>query len=68
MLISADMEIDRFMVVARSPKDAKDVDSKEWVTAATEGTDGKNIGKNDFSQSQVPGLGLIDSFIAKASQ
>jgi len=68
MLILADMENDCFMVVARSPKDAMDVDSKEWVTATTEGTDGKSIGKNNFAQSQVPGFGLIDSFIAKASQ
>jgi len=41
MLILADMENDCFMVVARSPKDGKDVDSKEWVTTATEGTNGK---------------------------
>ena len=66
MLISADESSDRFMILAVAPKSLKDIDCKAWVTAATEGTDGKGGGKKDSAQFNVPGVGNIDSVMEKA--
>ena len=66
MLISADVDADRFLVVAVAPKGVTDVDCKAWVTHATEGTGGKGGGKKDSAQFNVSGCSHIDSVIAKA--
>jgi alanyl-tRNA synthetase len=68
LLVTADVDEDRFMVIAIAPKDAKDVDCKAWVTAATDGTGGKGGGKKDSAQFQVSGISHVESVLAKASQ
>ena len=55
MLITADSDADKYMVVAGAPK-GLDVDCKAWVTAATEGTGGKGGGKKDMAQFQIMGV------------
>jgi len=67
LLVSADEDSNRFLVCAMAPKGVE-VDCKEWVSAATEGTDGKGGGKKDAAQSTVPDISLIDGVIAKAKQ
>jgi alanyl-tRNA synthetase len=64
MLISADEDSDRFLVMAMAPKGV-DVDCKAWCTAATDGH-GKGGGKKDSSQFTVAGLSLLDSVLEKA--
>uniref|UniRef100_A0A6U3Z9M9 Alanine--tRNA ligase n=1 Tax=Ditylum brightwellii TaxID=49249 RepID=A0A6U3Z9M9_9STRA len=66
LLVSADEDAHRFMVVAFAPKGMKDVDCKAWVAAATEGTGGKGGGKKDSAQSTVTGLEKLDSVLEKA--
>jgi alanyl-tRNA synthetase len=65
MLVSADGDSDRFMVMAAAPKDV-DVDCLAWIKAACEGTDGKGGGKKDAAQFTVPGVGSVESVIEKA--
>lgn len=68
LLVTADEEADRFMVVAAAPKGVKDVDCKAWIAAAVEGLDAKGGGKKDTAQSNVTGVGNIDSVLEKARQ
>ena len=65
LLISADNDTDRFLVMAMAPKGV-DVDCKAWVTAATDGTGGKGGGKKDNAQMTVPGVSHVDGVIEKA--
>mmetsp|Transcript_16885 Transcript_16885/g.34891 ORF Transcript_16885/g.34891 Transcript_16885/m.34891 type:complete len:968 (-) Transcript_16885:289-3192(-) len=65
MLITADVDEDKYMVVTGAPK-GMDVDCKAWATAATEGTGGKGGGKKDLAQFQVPGISSIDSVMEMA--
>jgi alanyl-tRNA synthetase len=65
MLLSGEEESDRFLVYAMAPKGV-DVDCKAWVTAATEGADGKGGGKQDSAQSTVPGISKMDDVLEKA--
>ena len=65
LLVSADEDSDRFLVFAMAPKGV-DVDCKAWVTAAAEGTGGKGGGKKDNAQFTVPGIGSVESVLAKA--
>jgi alanyl-tRNA synthetase len=67
MLISADEDSNRFMVMAMTPKGV-DVDCKAWVTAATEGTDGKGGGKSDTAQFTVPDVSKLEGVMEKAKQ
>ena len=66
MLVSADVDADKFMVVAFAPKGMEDIDCHAWVVAATEGTKGKGGGKADSAQFTVPGVSLIDSVLEEA--
>jgi alanyl-tRNA synthetase len=65
LLVSADDESDRFLVYAMAPKGV-DVDCKAWVTAATEGCDGKGGGKQDSAQSTVPDISKAEGVLEKA--
>ena len=65
MLISADEDSDRFMVMTVAPKEVN-VDCKAWGTAAIEGTDGKGGGKPDSAQFTVTGISNVEGVIAKA--
>mmetsp|Transcript_4063 Transcript_4063/g.8351 ORF Transcript_4063/g.8351 Transcript_4063/m.8351 type:complete len:969 (+) Transcript_4063:85-2991(+) len=65
LMVSADIDADRYMVVAFAPKGV-DVDCKAWVAASTEGTGGKGGGKKDSAQFTVPGVASIDSVLEKA--
>eukprot|EP00934_Nitzschia_sp_Nitz4_P001139 Nitzschia sp. Nitz4//scaffold180_size44305//6788//9765//NITZ4_007233-RA/size44305-snap-gene-0.58-mRNA-1//1//CDS//3329539449//1139//frame0 len=67
MLVSADTDSDRFLVMAMAPKGV-DVDCKAWVAAATEGTGGKGGGKKDSAQSTVPGISSVEGVMEKAKQ
>ena len=64
MIVSADADSDKFMVMASAPKGFKAVDCKKWAEACVEGTDAKGGGM----QYTVEGLSSIDSVIAKAQQ
>lgn len=66
LLLSADTDADKILVAAFAPKDAKDIDCKAWLAAATEGTDGKGGGKKDMAQFNVPGVSNADAILAKA--
>mmetsp|Transcript_25740 Transcript_25740/g.38033 ORF Transcript_25740/g.38033 Transcript_25740/m.38033 type:complete len:998 (+) Transcript_25740:104-3097(+) len=66
LLVSADMENNRFMVCAFSPKQFKEVDCKAWVAAATDGTGAKGGGKKDSAQSTVSGVEKIEQVLEKA--
>jgi alanyl-tRNA synthetase len=66
LLVTADADSDRYMVVAFAPKGMKDVNCKEWVSKATEGTGGKGGGKQDSAQSTVPGMSSIEGVLEKA--
>lgn len=65
MLISADEETDKFMVVAVAPREV-DIDCKAWVASACEGTDAKGGGKVDSAQYTVSGISRIEAVMAKA--
>lgn len=67
MLISADEDSDRFLIMAVAPK-GLDVDCKAWATAATEGTEGKGGGKKDSCQITVPGVSNVEGVIEKANK
>ena len=66
LLVTADKDADRFMVITFSPKQLKSVDCKAWATAATEGTGGKGGGKKDSAQFTVSGLSSIEGVLEKA--
>jgi alanyl-tRNA synthetase len=68
MLVTADEDAGRFMLVACAPKSMNDFDCKAWATAATEGTSAKGGGKMDSAQMQVSDLSIIDGVIEKAKQ
>lgn len=65
LLVSADVEADRFLVAATAPKGV-DVDCKAWVTAATDGTGAKGGGKKDLASMNVGGVSHIDGVLEKA--
>lgn len=67
MIISADDDSDRFLVLAMASKGV-DVDCKAWCTAAIEGTDGKGGGKKDSAQYTVPSISLVDGVLDKAQK
>jgi len=67
MIISADTEANRFLVLAMAAK-GLDVDCKAWCMAVTEGTNGKGGGKKDSAQFTVPDVSLVDSVMEKAKQ
>lgn len=67
MLVSADEASDRFLVVACAPKGFAEVDCKEWILAATEGTGAKGGGKKDNAQYTVSGVRNIDAVLEKAT-
>lgn len=67
MLISADTEANRFLVITFAPKGV-DVDCKAWVAVAIEGTGGKGGGKKDSAQFTVPDVSHIDTVMEKAKQ
>eukprot|EP00978_Attheya_sp_CCMP212_P008675 scaffold20405_cov45-Attheya_sp.AAC.1 len=66
MILTADVDADKFMVVACAPKSLKDVDCKAWVVASTEGTNGKGGGKKDTAQFTIPGVSHMDAVMEKA--
>ena len=69
LIISADMEDDKCLVVAYAPKGmSPSIDCKAWVMATIEGTDGKGGGKEDSANFQVPGAAHADSLFEKAMQ
>jgi alanyl-tRNA synthetase len=66
LIVSADEDADKFMVVAFAPKGMTDIDCNAWVVAATEGTNAKGGGKKDSAQFTVPGVTSIDGVLEKA--
>jgi alanyl-tRNA synthetase len=67
MIISADSDSNRFLVLSMAPKGV-DVDCQAWCVAATEGTDGKGGGKKDSAQYTVPDVSLVDGVVDKAKK
>lgn len=67
IIVSADSDADRFLVLAMAPKGV-DVDCKAWCIAATEGTNGKGGGKKNSAQFTVPDVSQVDSVMEKAKQ
>lgn len=67
LIISADSDADRFLVMAMAPKGV-DVDCKAWCTAAIEGTSGKGGGKKDSAQYTVPNVSQVNNVIEKAKE
>lgn len=67
MLVSADEDGDRFLIMTYAPKGV-DIDCKAWGAAATEGTGGKGGGKKDSAQFTVPGVSNLESCLEKAKQ
>merc|ERR1711935_335921 len=67
MIISADADANRFLVLAMAAK-GLDVDCKAWCLAVTEGTNGKGGGKKDSAQFTVPDVSLVESIMTKAQQ
>lgn len=67
MIISADPNEDRYMVVSFSPKGFNEIDCKLWALSALEGLDAKGGGKSDSAQYTVEGISSIDSVVAKAT-
>lgn len=65
LLVSADEDAGRFLVVAAAAKGC-DVDCKAWGTAAIEGTGGKGGGKKDMAQFNIEGLDKIEGVMEKA--
>lgn len=66
LLVTADPDSDKFMVIAGAPKGVAGLDCKEWAAAAIQGTDGKGGGKPDMAQFQVPGMTSIDTVLLQA--
>jgi alanyl-tRNA synthetase len=67
MLVSADEDSNRFLVMTYAPKGV-DIDCKAWGTAAMEGTEGKGGGKKDSAQFTVPDISKLEGVIEKAKQ
>jgi alanyl-tRNA synthetase len=67
MIISADADSNRFLVLAMAAK-GLDVDCKAWCMAATEGMDAKGGGKKDSAQVTVSDASLVESVMEKAKQ
>jgi alanyl-tRNA synthetase len=65
MILSADLDNDRFMLLAFAPKGVE-VDCKEWVLSSLIGLDAKGGGKNDSAQYTVDGISSIPSVMDKA--
>jgi len=65
LLVFADTDSDRLMVAAVAPKGV-DVDCKEWVSYATDGTGAKGGGKKDSCQMNVQGTGHANGIFEKA--
>jgi alanyl-tRNA synthetase len=68
LMVSADVDTDKFMVITFAPKGMEGVDCKAWAAAATAGTDGKGGGKPDSAQFTVPGVSHVDAVMEKAKQ
>jgi len=68
MIVSADTDADKCLVVTFAPKGMKDFDCKAWAAAATEGTGAKGGGKKDSANFSVPGAGNADAMADKARQ
>ena len=68
MVVSADVEADKCLVVTFAPKGMSDFDCKAWAEAATDGTGAKGGGKKDGAMFNVPGASLADSIVEKARQ
>jgi len=68
LLVTADADSNRFMVVAATAKGLKDVDCKAWVAAATEGTGAKGGGNKDMAQMNIDGTDKIDGVLEKAQK
>jgi alanyl-tRNA synthetase len=68
MIISADTEEDKCLVVAYAPKGMDGIDCKDWVMATIEGTDGKGGGKADSANFQVPGASHAEALVEKATK
>mmetsp|Transcript_11226 Transcript_11226/g.14085 ORF Transcript_11226/g.14085 Transcript_11226/m.14085 type:complete len:979 (-) Transcript_11226:115-3051(-) len=66
LLVSADVDADRFMVFTFAPKGVKSVDCKAWAAAVTEGTGGKGGGKKDSANFNVSGISSINGVLEKA--
>jgi len=66
LMLSADEDTDKLLVAAYAPKGAKEVDCKAWLSAATQGTEGKGGGKKDMAQFHVPGVSNADMILAQA--
>ncbi|KAL3914811.1 MAG: hypothetical protein SGILL_005942 [Bacillariaceae sp.] len=67
MIISADADANRFLVLSMAPKGV-DVDCKAWCLAATEGTQGKGGGKKDSAQFTVPDVSVVAGVVDKAQK
>jgi len=67
MLVSADEDANRFLIMTYAPKGV-DVDCKAWGTAAVEGTGGKGGGKKDSAQFTVPDISALEGVLEKAKQ
>jgi alanyl-tRNA synthetase len=67
MIISADADSDRFLVLAMAAK-GLDVDCKAWCMAVTEGMNAKGGGKKDSAQVTVSDVSLVESVLEKAKQ
>ena len=65
LLVSADAEGDRCLVMSCAPKGVE-TDCKAWVTNATEGLDAKGGGKKDMATFQLSGAGNADAIVSKA--
>jgi len=65
MILSADIDVDRFMLIAFAPKGI-DIDCKDWVLSSLSGLDAKGGGKIDSAQYTVDGISSITSVMDKA--
>lgn len=66
LLVSADPESDKCLVMSCAPKGV-DIDCKAWVTTATQGLDVKGGGKKDMATFQLTGASNADAIVAKAT-
>ena len=66
MILSAEVDSDRFMLIAFAPK-GTDVDCKDWALASLAGLEPKGGGKNDSAQYTADGISSIASVMEKAS-
>ena len=66
MILSADKDTDRFMLLAFAPKGA-DMNCKDWASVSLASLNAKGGGKNDSAQYTVDGISFIASVMEKAS-